>query len=223
MYSSVVREKTSNAVTIFVFLTDREQVLLQAFFLFFFLLFFSITASCPDGYSSVLVHGVVGELKVARLKCSPLLPSEMEWIRSCSSRRRCSNSSLVEAVVSLVVRHLGQRTGSQNYGEVSQVTFCSSTSSGSDQCPLQCRRLFGCWGYENPIFLRLRMFLQRWLLYQCTCKSPQSGALLVNSSFVYSCVNSVGCCFFCFVLFCFALLGFFFFFLFLLGVCVLGL
>ena len=61
--------------------------------------------SCPDDYSSVQVPGVGEELRDARLHCRrPLLPSEREWIGSCSSLRRgSSSSSLVEPVGSLVV------------------------------------------------------------------------------------------------------------------------
>ena len=59
------------------------------------------------------------ELRDDRLHCRPLLPSEREWIGSCSSPRRgSSSSSLVEPVRSLVVVALEGGPGLKTEGSV---------------------------------------------------------------------------------------------------------
>ena len=83
--------------------------------------FFVYIVLCPVRMTTRLSRRLAWgeELRDDRLHCRPLLPSEREWIGSCSSPRRgSSSSSLVEPVGSLVVVALEGGPGLKTEGSV---------------------------------------------------------------------------------------------------------
>ena len=113
------------------------------------------SAPCLDHYSSVWVPRVVEELKDARLHCSSLLPLEREWTGSCSLPHQGHSVSSLEAIGSLVVHHLGERTRFQlREGQSGHLLLKYILGSAEDW-------LLRLW---EPISVFHRMFMQCWLL-----------------------------------------------------------
>ena len=83
----------------------------------------------------------------------------------------------MEAVGSLVVRHLAERTGSQTEGR----SVSSPPARGRRHAVSSAAQKTGCWGCESPMSLCLSTFIRRWQYHQCTCELSQFRVFLVNT------------------------------------------